>query len=664
MKKTRLITIIICFFYVSFIFPSFFVYAADSQAYKDGYSNGLWEGIDAAYDDLEDVKKKNYSKAMPKDSEIKDYYDLDKETAAYSRDFIRGYKEGFKEGYNNTYDNPKNEIQPTNYEEELGMEMGRAAGFSDYYANKNNRWASAVPGTTRLIDMFGLGKETNAYKNKFITKFKENFQEGYETAYREAKYEPKLYDIERGEQDGEVIGGLLGANYGRKDYYDKKAIKWDRNLPSDNEIIKSFVLNNDVANYQKSFIAAFKKAFQEKYDEAYRNANIEYYKGLFDKGYDSGKALGIAKGTSNAQADYMMARSNDPERFKLTDDIVINEYNLFNEHKRYQDGFIAGFKGGYKSGYTIAYQSLSFSAYSEKVIDELIPMGGGAILAGDSKMQLILDKGIFYNDVVASINKYTQIKNPVSLPSKDSFIKSSDLYQLNIINPYERFDNDKPIMMSFEYYGGIKGGIYRYLYGNWMYVPSSISENMITAYITPRMAQQNALYGVFIDEKAINPLDTRGHWAKDDIITTLRRGFTGLYSDNTYRPDVYLTRAQLLTYLGRANKWKVELPDEFMKAPEKLEDYNDIKGIKGLVAVSMKEGYLEITDNKFKPNEAISYKDLEKVIRKVYKNNGFTWKWVENKMAVIKDKRSSSVDSMNNKITRAEFAYMLNLLNE
>ena len=314
-NNKKFIPVLFVTIFVLILFPSFIVNAADnSEAYKTGYSNGLWEGIDAAYSDLEDVKPKNYYKAMPKDADIISYYDLDKETSTYRTSFIRGYKDGFKEGYNTTYDNPKIEVLPTNYDEIIGFEMGKACGYSDYYANKNNRWANAVPSTKKLIELFELTKETNAYKNNFVTKFKEKFQEGYEYAYRYDKFEPIRSDIQRGEKDGEQIGGLLGANYGRKDYYDKNTIKWDRNLPSDNDIKSTFSLYNEVLDYEKSFIASFKKAYREKYNEAYRNANIEYHNLLFKNGYDNGKSLGITKGSANAKIDYAMGKPNSNDK--------------------------------------------------------------------------------------------------------------------------------------------------------------------------------------------------------------------------------------------------------------------------------------------------------------------------------------------------------------
>lgn len=292
-------------------------------------------------------------------------------------------------------------------------------------------------------------------------------------------------------------------------------------------------------------------------------------------------------------------------------------------------------------------------------------MGGGQVLANDGKLKIAVENGTFYNDVILSMDKHMQAKNAVALPPYVQYTKNSDLYLLKINNNYGKYDNDKMIKLSLEYYGGLGGGIYRYLYGNWQYLPSVITENTITAFVSPKMMLENAIYGLFIDDKAFNPLDIRGHWAKEEIITTLRRGYTGLYSDNTFRPDVNITKIQVLLYLSRANNWKPNLSDSDRKLAENLSDYKDIKDVKDLVAYGLKEGYFGVSkENKFNPNNSVSYGDMEKIIRKVYKDDSFTWKWVSEKMAAIKDKRCSSVDNMNNRVTRGEFSYMLNLLNE
>ncbi|MCK9216714.1 MAG: S-layer homology domain-containing protein [Firmicutes bacterium] len=649
--------------FIFILFQPFIVYGVDSVAYNDGYSNGLWEGRDAAYEDLEDVKSKNFRRLLPKDSEIESRFDLDKETTQYKRDFKSGYKSGFEKGYNDTYDNPQIEIIPTNYDEMIGYEMGKAAGLSDFYANKNNKWALAVPSTTKILNLFDLKKETNAYKNAFVIKFKSKFQDGYEFSYRQAKFEPTLNDLKRGEEDGKKIGELLGENNGKKDYYDGSSNKWDRDLLSDKEIESIFALKKEVNDYKNSFISSFKRAYQEQYNEGYRNGLLDYENSLFKDGHENGNKLGNAKGYSTGKSDFIMGKPNSVDKHNFTDENIINEYQLHNESQRYRDAFIGGFKEGFKEGYIESYQDNALASFSEKIAEETISIGGGEVLSGDGRLKLAIDAGTFYNDIIVSIDKYTKVKNTITLLPDDRYTSSSDLYLLKIDNPTDKYNDDKDIIVNLDYYGGLNGGLYRYHYGHWQYVPSVLTENSLTAYINPKSLFENAVYGVFIDEKATYPLDIRGHWAKDEIITAIRREYAGLYNDNTFRADTPLTTAQLLLYLSWANNWKVEANDDNLAVVKSLKDYNDIKDIEELVAYGIGKGYFHISaGNKFNKNNTVSYKELEKIIQKVYDYKDFGWEFVSDKMARLKDKRCSSNDSTNNKVTRAEFAYLLNLL--
>ena len=627
-RNIRLITMITCLFYVLMLFPSLFVIAAnDNEAYKAGYSSGLWEGIDSAYSDLEDLKSKNYYKVMPKDKDIIANYDLDKETSTYRTNFVRGFKDGFREGYNTTYDNPKIEAKPTNYDEALGYQMGEVSGYNDYYAGKANKWTNGVPTTTKLIEMFQLTKEPNAYKNSFITNFKAKFQEGYEFGYRQAKYEPFITAIEKGAADGTKFGGILGSNFGRMDYYNSSVNQWDRDLPSDDEIKSIFLLNNDYDDYSKAFLTSFKKAYREKYEEAYRTANVNYNTLLFEKGYAQGKDIGLVKGESLARIDLLMGKSNNENRHNFSDNNIINEYKLFNENEKYKEGFISGFREGTKTGYMTVYQNSNFESFISKTETQIVPISGAQVISGDNKMMLSIDKGIFYNDVIVSIDKLMGTNISVKLPSRDRYTKSSEPYAIKVVNSNDGLNRDKPIKLSFEYYGPQSGGIYKYNNNAWIYLPSKIDSNSISTLINPKsMNNNNGIYAVFIDDKAWNPDDLRGHWAKDEIIAYLRRGIAGVYSDNTFRPDIGITHGQLIAYINKVYKKELEIPENIYSA--------------------------------------VTYEETEELMKIATGDKSFSWIAIAEKIMNNKDKRAKSYDSMDNYITRAEVVYMLYYLNE
>ena len=664
-RNIRLISMITCLFYGLMLFPALFVNAAnDNDAYKAGYSSGLWEGIDAAYSDLEDVKSKNYYKAMPKDADIIANYDLDKETSTYRINFVRGFKDGFREGYNTTYDNPKVEAKPTNYDEALGYQMGEVSGYNDYYAGKSNKWTNAVPGTTKLIEMFRLTNEPNAYKNSFVTNFKAKFQEGYETAYRKAKYEPFKAAIERGAADGAKFGEILGANWGRTDYYSSSISQWDRDLPSDDELKSVFLLDNDSDDYSKSFLSAFKESYRIKYEEAYRTANVNYNLLVFEKGYSHGKDIGLVKGESLARIDLLMGKSNDENRHNFSDNNIINEYKLFNEDEKYREGFISGFREGTKTGYMAVYQSSNFENFMSKAETQVVSINGAQVLSRDNKMSLNIDKGIFYNDVAVSIDKL--MGTNIKMPSKDRYVKSSELYNIRVASSYDGLNRDKPIKLSFDYYGPQSGGIYKYLNDNWYYLTSKIDANSITAFINPEsITNSSGTYAVFIDTKAWNPDDLRGHWAKDEIVTYLRRGIAGAFEDNTFRPDIPITKAQLLSSMSKVFKWDIKSAEKEVAALQKVADYKDVEPYKELAAYCVKKDYLKVSpENTIRINSQVSYKEAEAMMKLAMGNKNFSWAGVAEKIMKNKDKRSASYDSMDEHITRAEAVYMLYYMTE
>lgn len=664
----RYIAVITALLYILMLFPGAFIYAGvEDEGYKDGYTNGWIDGIEAGEIDYANSDRKSYSRSMPSYDEIIDEFNLEKEPSPYRSDFISGYRAGFKEGYNMGYDSSSSkEEPPTDYAETLGFDMGTVNGYMDYYAGKANKWTNTVPNTTKIIDYFDLKKEPNDYKNSFIAAFKKKYKEGYEERYRKAKFEPFKTATEKGASDGTSFGGLLGANYGRKDYYDGITNDYSRDILTDKEIKTLFMLKNDMEDYTKAFLSAFKYEYRVKYEEAYRKANADYFTMLFGQGYDQGLALGTAKGKSNAQIDLLMGRSNDENRYNYGDSQIINEYKLMNQHEKYRDGFISGFKEGSKSGYMAAYQAENFENFATRVITQIVPVAGAQIVSGDHKILFNIEKGIYYNDVAVYIDKILNTNTGIKLLAKERFTKASDFYTIKVVNSTESMDRDKSIKLSFEYYGPYGGGVYKYTNNGWKYLPSKIEANSISTMINPKAVNnKSAAYAVFIDTKAWNPNDIRGHWAKDEIVAYLRNGIAGVFGDNTFRPDVAINRAQLLTYMSRVYKWNLKSAEKNVAELESLEDYKEFEHYKELAAYCIKNGYLKVNeDNTLKLNSPVSYKEVERMMKIATGDKNFSWMTMAEKIIKNKDKRSKSFNSMDSFITRAEAVYMLFYMTE
>ncbi len=664
----RISILIVVLTTLAFISSTVSYSASTDEGYKDGYSEGWLDGIEKAEEDMSRNRSKNYLREMPSNDEIIKMYNLKNESTRYKNSFIDGYEDGFKEGYNITYkksnendkDNEKN--RGTTYAESLGTAVGEAYGQRDYYNGKPNRWSSSAPSNSNIVDSFDLKKETNEYRTTFIDAFNKSFKEGYEEGYRKAKFEPFEASFEQGSKDGEHFGRLLGDIYGKKDFFSGKSSDWERNLPSRARIISDFSLNHDNKEYLEAFVSSFNYAFEEKYNDSFRSSNSKVNDITYENGYKHGVETGLKRGEGFAQMDFFLGQSNNIIRHKPYDLEIINEFNLYLETEKYREGFISGFNEGLTEGYIKTYQDINHNSSLTKVETKIIPISGGEISTSDKRVAIKITKGTYYNDVTISLDGLSSSY----LSSKEKLIKASDIYTVKVSNLSYQFDNSKQIELNFEYYGTQNGGIYKYTNNNWVYLPSKISDNKITTYVRPSSLNYNSgIYAVFVDNSVKTIKDIRGHWAKDEINTYVRRGLVGLYADNTFRPNSPISRGELLVLLNSVYGWNLNGLDTNIKELEKLRDYESLGGYKSLVAYALKQGYMDIySDNTFNLYNKVSYKQMESIMRKLTGDNSFYWANVSSNMIKYKDTRSKSNDSMDNTITRAEAVYMIFLLNE
>lgn len=666
-KYSKSFYVLLIFFILITFFPNNTSYSASTdEGYKDGYSEGWLSGIEKAEEDMAKNRSKNYSRSIPTNEEITKMYKLNDESSRYKSSFLDGYKDGFKDGYNRTYKtsdkDDEDDKNSETYAQSLGFAMGEAYGQRDYYGGKSNRWSSAIPSNSSIVDIFDLKKETNEYRTTFLDAFGDSFKEGYEEGYRKAKFEPFEASFEQGSKDGEHFGSLLGDIYGKKDFFSGKNNDWKRNLPSRTRIISDFSLNNDSKEYLDGFVSSFNYYFEEKYNESYRSSSSKVNDITYENGYKHGIEIGLKKGQGYAQMDLFLKQSNNILRHKPYDQEIINEFNLYLETEKYREGFISGFNEGLTEGYIIAFQEHNYSNSVNKIETKIIPISGGEISTPDKRISVNVPKGTYYNDVALSLDGLSSVYFPLN----NKWIKASDIYTINVSNPSYQFDNLKQIELSFEYYGSQSGGIYKYENNNWIYLPSKISENKIITLIRPSSLNiSSGIYAVFIDNEFKTIKDIRGHWAKDEISAYVRRGLVGLYEDNTFRPNTYISRGQLLVILNAVYKWNFYGLEEKIKELEKLEDFESLDGYKSLVAYALKHGYMDIRpDNKFSLYGAVSYREMENIIRKIHGDNRINWSSISHSMMLNKDTRSKSFDSMDNSITRAEVIYTLYLLKD
>ncbi|MDD2447986.1 MAG: S-layer homology domain-containing protein [Tissierellia bacterium] len=475
--------------------------------------------------------------------------------------------------------------------------------------------------------------------------FEEGFFDGFDVVF--FKNQKIYYATE--------LGDSLGQIYGAKDYHDGEKFDWRDALPRDREIRNMFNLGLQSKSYGNSFIDEFIDAFKEGYAIAYERAMFEPDKVALDQGISDGQVIGSIVGAASGTKDYFQGLNQDHTRSLSSKDTIISEYTLSNFAYEYQDAFISGYYTGYTESYYAKYNGLSESERIEKLISEIIPISGGTVISADGSFAVTIEPGTYYHDVNLNINTSCDAGNKQS----GTLIKSSDSYNLSILNTSGNVSNSKPITISFEYYGDkLKGGIYRLEDYKWLYIPTKIEDGIISAEIKASNLNQSATsYSIFVDPHVMVFPDARGHWAKDEIDTFVRRNLIYGYIDMTFRPDKNISRAEFLTLLSRVYNWNTNYYRENLYS---FEDANSFGNFSNIINYALSNNYISgYSDGTFKPNNPISYSEVEIIMNRIIGYGSFRWIDIANNMLYKQKIRSHSFNSMNNKITRAEVVYML-----
>jgi hypothetical protein len=640
-KPSKIFILILTLFVVTSFNFSFA--SKDNPSYKAGYYAGYEYGKENKGNNV-DIDKL-YQKFYISD----DYDDLIKELGKdYDPDLIKdGFYDGFRDGI-------KGNIN-VDYAKVLGEFLGNIYGARDYQNGKDSNWEKSLPSDREIRRMFNLNLQDSDYRDEFIETFKDSFRDSYIKSYEQAMFEPAKITLEQGIEDGEKLGELLGKSAGIKDYYEGKEIDFTRNLPADRVIISEYFLNNDTEEYKKGFLSGFIRAYELAYNEGFREANFNDVLRDEEDAFDNGRAVGFKEGELKATNDFMVKLPNDWRRSIPDNKYIILEYGLTYQSPNYREEFISGFYDGYSEGYNSTYHSFAQQAGVNKRNSSSIPISGGSLNSLDNRFTVAIEPGTYYHDVLLCINTTYDVGNQ----NRSSLIKASDSYKVSILNTSGNLNEKKLIKLSFEYYGDrLKGGIYKLVNNRWLYIPSIIENGYIHAYVSPSsMDSSGSIYSVFVDKDLIVFSDIREHWAKDEINTYVRRYIIYGYNDMTFKPEKTISRAEFLTLLSRVFNWNLSM---YTSSTTNFKDYNTFGNYNNIINYAVSSNYIKgYDDGTFKPNAPISYKEVEIIMNRVLGTNKFKWSDVAIKMLHDKKTRSSSFDNVNNRITRAEIAYML-----
>lgn len=483
--------------------------------------------------------------------------------------------------------------------------------------------------------------------------FRRGFRKGYEDALKG--------DVET--DYSKELGESLGKTLALEDFQNRRNSDWRKAIPTDNNIVRMYNIDDMPENYEKAFLLSFKKAFQEGYEKAYEEALLDPPKMSMEQGLKDGKDVGIAMGIIAAEADYLYKKPMDDERDLLTENDIRETYRLRLGNYEYEDAFIQSFIREYKKAYNKKFRELSQKDSIIKSVSSIItPAGGKLGVAGD--LMVTVDPGTFYMPLLVTIN--TRNTEYYTL---GTYNRASEVYGIKLDNVAGTLEDNRPIKVSFPYYGDKnKAGLYKFVDDNWSYVPSKVEENTILAELPPStLSNRESIFAVFMDNSIRVLTDVRNHWAKDEIQTMVRRniitGYPGkTYLDGTFKPDQNITRAEFLILLSRAENWT--LPNYIANATY-FTDYAQFQTYGNIISYGLSKGYvIGYPDRTFRPYNPISYYEVELIMGRVSNNYNFKWNVLAEQMMFEKGYKSPSFQNVHKKITRAEVAYMLYVLNQ
>nr|MCM0167421.1 S-layer homology domain-containing protein [Paeniclostridium ghonii] len=169
-------------------------------------------------------------------------------------------------------------------------------------------------------------------------------------------------------------------------------------------------------------------------------------------------------------------------------------------------------------------------------------------------------------------------------------------------------------------------------------------------------------------DKQISLIDIDGHWAKNQILDFVSKGYVAGYEDNTFRPENSITRAEFVKLVNKVFKFTETGSENFSDVNSSQWYYSDI-------CIGLKAGYINgYEDGTFRPENPITREEACKTIAKVMNLRGdgnLTFKdsnqisdWAKEYVDALSDNKiingyEDNTFRPNNNMTRAETVTIL-----
>jgi flagellar biosynthesis/type III secretory pathway protein FliH len=161
---------------------------------KVNYASELGRSLGAIYGakDCQNGRDSDWRDALPKSKNVRNMFDLDKQSSSYRNTFIKEFNSAFNEGYVEAYEKAMYESVKVTLEqgvkdgEDVGMIVGASYGAKDFYEGNYLYFKRDLPSNTEISEQYSLNNDAPDYKNGFVSGFISAYEESYNQAYREA----------------------------------------------------------------------------------------------------------------------------------------------------------------------------------------------------------------------------------------------------------------------------------------------------------------------------------------------------------------------------------------------------------------------------------------------------------------------------------------------
>jgi len=342
-------------------------------------------------------------------------------------------------------------------------------------------------------------------------------------------------------------------------------------------------------------------------------------------------------------------------------------YNLYRDTGEYKINFQNGFVVAYETSYQNMFHDINFNKEIKNVNYKRVDSLGGIVeyeeynlnyLAGSKAendeipMYIEIPEGTIYTPEVY----FGIVQNQDPIMYLDGKTLASKMYNIKINAEDNEVKLQKPIKVAFNFYGGSNAGVYKYVYGQWMYLPTKFEEGLIYTEI-PAVDYNGGSYAVFVDNKYTKINSAMLHWAYQDIKLFIKRGLIPNVAD--FNPDENITRKEFARLIYR-NTYGIK--EQFYYATREFIDKMEFKEYENEINFMVARNYMNGVDvNVFEPDGFITYAQVETVINRMFYDE-YSWDDTAYYMLTNRFHKSNVNEYKSNYISKAEVIYMLNYI--